>query len=81
MLVRNNLPISLHLKTGLLVRLCFADEARSPVQHKTTADWIKHIQSVDESEIGTSKYLTYNVASSTLTYMKENISVGARQAI
>lgn len=48
--------VTFHLKTGLLVRLCFADEAKSPPQHKTTVDWTKHIQSVDESEICTSKY-------------------------
>ena len=43
-------------ETGLLVRLCFAEETKPP-PHQTTADWRKYIQSVDEEDFCSSEQL------------------------
>jgi hypothetical protein len=36
--------------TGVLARLCFSEESKPTLQHKTTSDWNKHIQSINETD-------------------------------
>ena len=43
---------------GLLVRLCYAEEEEDekvpPPRHKTTSDWNKYLQSLQEQDLNTS---------------------------